>query len=965
MEYSTGKRIGASLLVLLHVWSMPVLAATSVCTTSSSLGSVFSVLDNGTITISGDTGSGGKCNVIFMSTSTVNSATVTQPGQGGTTGECAAYTTSSSSTHLSASGSTVSARTLSTYSESTSTTTVYMSVNGLQINGTTVQFNSDGSVSSGTTLAVKKVGNGYVLPGGDYASIEWQNLNSQVSGITFTGPIRTKYLGGGSCNNLSSDYTGVTFAQDDTTASDDSKKYNYIDYLNLSDQCGVKVAGPNKTTLNILGIDTLGKAKTAGTTVGLTIPSSGTCINYDYASCNAINQNHQNMTMDQLWSNMNAQHPELLQINIYNGDYTASDHSCIAAGVYVPNGSAILNDASMMVFVGELLAKNITVSQNNSGVYFFSKSTASATLTAGSYSLTPPASDPVITGGSYIYRAMQRDYLSDNTTAGTSGHLMKFALNDDTTQKSTAEWDAAALMTTTIRQSKIYTEDANGNFILLQNAPASTLTDGTQTATVTCIINPDCNNGASLAGRDASSLVGTPWRTYPILIGDSQLASNGSANAAYKGGSVLFATDDGILYSVDRDTGALNWGWIPAKIVPMTATPANLILKHPWGQISSMSLYKTGSDGKLAEHTYVTGTALGGQLHFAIEVDNYGKSLKSVVWQDYRSGQYSPGSDAWGGIAGRPYGGAAPTAQIGGTGKVAYAVNNQIVTRQIDDSTTAATTSSLAWYSSDRTSGAPVWDDSTIKVSSNLIYMGDSAIYFGGSNGRVWQTTSAGHLKSGAVNIDLSLDGKEAITFLNGATINSTSGNSLILLAQSTSRVTTLKYLNGAWTYNWYTSVGVSSPTTVAYIPSGSNAYISAPSDISDGAVYLYYTTKDSSGCSVKGYEFGPISLLDGTSMLSSVKVGASSSLSSYIGPGEAVGGIVAEWYSSTAKKLYDGVLAATAGTPGGSGSSSSSSSGSTSSTASLSTDAQTLFLGQQQATTTTRVNWRELTNFF
>lgn len=794
--------------------------------------------------------------------------------------------------------------------------------------------------SGGKTITINKTGKVFTIPGGYYGDISIGNGAS----IKFSGPVSFKKLSMSGCNGA-----GVTLAPDNGKVQ---PAKTFIDEFDWPSQCNMYV-GTSVTTLNVLGKNT-----SSGSVSGLYINAGPTCVNY--SNCGVVT-----------YDNMNAQHPELLLVNLYNGDFSPQAGVYMSAGLYVAAGNAKLNSGTL-AFVGEMLISgsveaNTTtgVSLQNNNTYLFYKSTASTTLQTGSYSLTPPASDSIITGGSFVYRAMQRDYLSDNTTAGTSGHLMKFALKDDTTQESTATWDAAALMTTADRQSKIYTEDANGNFLQLQNAPASTLTDGTQTAKVACIINPNCENGANLAGRDSTSLVGTPWRTYPILIGDSQLASDGSANAAYKGGSVLFATDDGILYSVDRDTGALNWGWIPAKVVPMTATPANLILKHPWGQISSMSLYKTGSDGKLAEHTYVTGTALGGQLHFTIEVDNYGKSLKSVVWQDYRSGKYSPGSDAWGGIAGRPYGGAAPTAQVGGTGKVAYVVGNQLVTRQIDNtSTTVPTAYSFIWYSDDHTSGAPYWDESTMRVSSNLIYMGDSAIYFGGSNGRVWQATSLGHLKSGAVNIDLSLDGKEAITFLNGATTTSTGGNSLILLAQSTSRVTTLKYLNNVWSYNWYISVGAATGTN-PYIPSANNAYISAPSDISNGSVYLYYTTKDSTGCDVKGYEFGPISLENGSSKLSSLAVGTTTSMSSYIGPGEAVGGIVAEWYSSTAKKLYVGVLAATAGTPGGGSSSSSGSSSTGTSTASLSTNAQTLFLGQNATSTTTRVNWRELTNFF
>ncbi|MBK9217706.1 MAG: hypothetical protein IPL70_04325 [Uliginosibacterium sp.] len=74
---------------------------------------------------------------------------------------------------------------------------------------------------------------------------------------------------------------------------------------------------------------------------------------------------------------MDAQHPERLQINVYNGSYKASDSTYIAAGIYVPNGDVYLTTASKFVIVGEVLAKNITMTQNNDGVHFFGKSTSS------------------------------------------------------------------------------------------------------------------------------------------------------------------------------------------------------------------------------------------------------------------------------------------------------------------------------------------------------------------------------------------------------------------------------------------------------------------------------------------------------------------------------------------------------------------------------------------------------------
>lgn len=950
MENSTTKRIGSFLLALFYVWSLPALASTATCTTTSSTDSVLSVIDDGTITI----GAGG-CNVQFYGVSTVGTkaGNYTEPEAG----SCNEYASDGSVVStISSSGVSQSARTLDDWEESTSDFAMqvantsqlaygtYSASSGYMSYTGSINTNSNGSYTltvNGTSVVVTRSGSSsytYTLPGGNYGYIEVDNGTS----VAFTGPVRIKKL-------VVSNNGSVTFAPDNSSATPSK---TWIDEFNLSSATRVILSGTTLTTLNILG-----KNSVTGTVSGFSIGSQ-VCINYTKSGSTT---NECDSSSTKTYAEMAAQHAELLAINIYNGDLTTQGSFAIAANIYVANGAANFSNGTPVTIVGEVLAQSISL-QNNAGTQLFYSDTSSTSLVAGSYSLTPPASDSVITTGSHIYRAMQRDYEEDNATAGTSGHLMRFALKSDTTQETTADWDAATLMTTADREAKIYT-DSDNKFVLLTQADGSILTDGTNTATVTCIINPDCNSGANLAGRDPDSLVGTPWRTYPILVGDAELNSSGSTNAGYKAGSVLFATDDGILYSVDRDKGTLNWGWIPAQIVPLTAAPANLILKHPWGQISTISLYETDDDGSLTEHTYVMGTALGGQLHFTIETDNYGQSLKSIVWEDYRSGLYSPGSDSWGGITGRPYGGAAPAAQVNGTGKVAYVVNNQLVTRQVNDSKTSPDTYSFAWHSSDRTSGAPAWDST--QVSSNLIYMGDSAIYFGGSNGRVWQSTSEGHLKSGAVNIDLDLDGTEAITFLNGATTSSTSGNGLYLLAQSTSRVTTLKYINSTWAYNWYTSVGASSSSTVPYIPSDNSAYISAPSDISNSSVYLYYTTTDSTGCDIEGYEFGPISLADGSSKLSSLTVGSSSSLSSYIGPGEAVGGIVAEWYSSSAGTLYYGVLAATAGTPSSSGSSDSSSSGSSGTSATLTTDAQTLFLGQDGSSSTARVNWRELTNFF
>ena len=388
---------------------------------------------------------------------------------------------------------------------------------------------------------------------------------------------------------------------------------------------------------------------------------------------------------------MNSQDPSRLQINVYNGSFVASDQMSIAAGIYVPNGNFKVTGASGTTIVGEVLAKNVISTQNNDGSKFFGKSTSTGSLQNKYYSLTPPISDRSIKTGDYIFRATQRDYQADGTTKGSSGHLMAFAMKADSSHDETPAWDAADPAIMTNRAAVIQTEvsgwaTAASDFEVLGAAYG-------------CIVDPrssDCR--ATDDPRDPASLVGVPWRTAPIIVGDS----------------VLFATDDGILYSVNKGTGRLNWGWIPRQILARTTETGarvQMALKHSWGQIGSMTV--VAADG-LSKQVYVTGSALGGQLHFSIEVAEDGSRLKNVAWIDYQAGAYSPGSlttnfdgsadNRWPGREGRPYGGAAPVGSfVDGSLKVAYITGDKLFIRNVDGSDSAPVGKSLV------VSGAVGW----------------------------------------------------------------------------------------------------------------------------------------------------------------------------------------------------------------------------------------------------------------
>ncbi|MBK9217705.1 MAG: hypothetical protein IPL70_04320 [Uliginosibacterium sp.] len=471
-------------------------------------------------------------------------------------------------------------------------------------------------------------------------------------------------------------------------------------------------------------------------------------------------------------------------------------------------------------------------------------------------------SDRKISGGSLVYRATQRDYRADGKTKGTSGHLMAYVLNADSSHGETPLWDAADPAKMQNRAALIQTESATWASTDADFAPL-----GSEHA---CVIDPTKDKKKCFASndpRDPDSLVGVPWRTEPILVGES----------------VLFATDDGILYSVNKTTGVLQWGWIPGKILEMTQTAnarVDMAIKHPWGQIAAFRVAST--DGK-SEQVYITGAALGGQLHFAIEVGANGDTLKKLAWMDYQAGKYAPGSlvtnfdgtagNSWGGdgggMQGRPYGGAAPVPSlVEGAQKVAYLKGSKLFVRNVDGSGADPKDGKPFDPPQDGTllgTGTPP----AITPTSNLLYLDDDRIYFGAGDGKVYQSNAAGGLASGGVSgVNL---GADPVWHVNGAYGTSSVGSALMLTAQTERRLNVLKFAEDVWSLSWWTGVtakgaGESSDGAVEKIGVG-GAKMTAPASIMNGKVVLYYTKMDSD-CGPTAYMFGPLSLDSGAAAL-------------------------------------------------------------------------------------------------
>lgn len=792
-------------------------------------------------------------------------------------------------------------------------------------------------ISDGRQGSIRKDPSSYTvtLPGGDYGDITIQSNTKLV----FLGPVRLNKF---SCASKGS----VTFA----------KGKNYINTFSHQAECNIYVeSAASSSEPVILNINGAAGQDTE-------FKGGATCINFIPAAGKTCGEKRPSEVV------MGSQNSSALEINLLNGNLSFQNNTSVAANFWVQSGTTTLGSGPFTLVGSIVSSGNISLQNNESNFYF--KAKPSTVTDSSSYSLAPPAVDTATKTGSVIYRTMQRDYQDDGSKA-KSGHLKAFKLKSDSTQEATALWDAAQKQDVSDRQSRIYTQTGNasysgasGDFELLTNTTSSAFSGvvGTETLTssAAAILNPTTLSADKLGGRYKNSLIGTPWRTAPIIVGKS----------------VLFATDDGILYSVKAGEesdggGRLNWGWIPRQLLPHTAKYSSMAEKHPWGQISAITETTKLANGYQTQ-TYIVGTAMGGQLHFAVKVSADGDALEGVSWIDYQDAKFSPGSGplgseaagirsvggAWpGGIAGGPSGGAAPTPAVGGTSlgatKVAYvygtkAEGMKLMVRFLDGTKndTQYPAQAVAFRSATTSEGAastaPV-----VSISSNLLYLNDGAIYFGTDSGRVQSSDSAGKLA--VMPGDRNLLVTDAILNINGAPISSGSGNGVALTAQTARRLIVLKLVGGTWTAPvWWTGLnaaGAAESSSEAVpkivVGSGYKAEITAAPTITNGKVVMYVTkTKTgSTSCDteVNGYAFGPLDLLTGASAATDARFRITENiptdLMNLIGAGEAVGG------SGTVFEGKSGVLTGTSKDTG--------------------------LIAPGSNTIKQRLNWRELTNFF
>ncbi|WP_157288344.1 hypothetical protein [Uliginosibacterium gangwonense] len=979
----TKQALALGLALCFTAAGVAIAAECTVGTDGSTLPGVFTVMKNGTISFV-NSAEHDTCNAQIFNSNLIgtdsthlvmggNACQATMPAKDslGNTSVDANGNIVTETVDAKASTATGSKRTLDTYVSSSSST----------------------NVDSGSSL-MKNMGSGvYSLPAGEYGTVYVPN----DSMLIFTGAVKIKYLSFGACNSNASTKRGVTFAD---------SSVNYIDYVGHAASCDIDVAtGSGTAVLNILGVspnswDSSGFSLSSNSCLNMSATGCQKMLGGDYSTWRA-NSGKSRSIYNEQYTVMNAEHPERLQINLYKGNFYTQGAMAMAAGIYVDNGDFKPASATPATIIGEVLATNIYTQNNAQNFYFYkasqmegNKTTVKAGYVYSSYSLAMTAVTPTMhvdncqatvssnviqTTDGYAYVATQRDgtTASDGTqTAGISGDLVAYHIMSNGTY-GTQAWSAATQLVAmksgkvtvngesrgdTWRRAHMYTNDNTTNITTIAGSTWAK-------PYVERILNPSVEE---LGSRASDSVFGRPWRTAPVIFGKS----------------IIFVSEDGFLYSIDRETGGFNWGWMPydigQKIQPISTTAtaaakkaaADAIMNaHPWGQISTVEI-----DGKY----YITGSALGGALHFSIQTNADGDALATssgIAFYDYRSGKNSPGgayADIAAGVptTGWPFGGAAPTEAVSqdNAGKVAYVVDHKLVVRNADGSGT------ISEHSLDTVLGT------SDKESSNLIYWSDSSIMVGSTGRKLYEMTADGEKLTGLDDIDLKLPSGEPVFGLNGSFISSGTANAKIVEAQTKSQVTAVKYDgvsgNPSWSYLWYARAGGSDSSdanvTVPSIPTGASITalpaILPPTKSYMETTLIPYTKEetlnvkciaDSDATTTGAYSFGPLLLATGKSALDGSMMGSSSrsSLSIRTGDGEATGISVVTYVvegSCGVTGTYIAGQAAASGWPktfynyG-------SSAGSTN--ASKPSGNETHF--EATGTAKTRLNWRELTNFF
>lgn len=394
---------------------------------------------------------------------------------------------------------------------------------------------------------------------------------------------------------------------------------------------------------------------------------------------------------------------------------------------------------------------------------------ALAQTCTGLYSLARTAVPTLAKTGDLAFVPYQQDAPSH------SGTLKAFALKSNGSTEETPTWDANNQASQTHRQARLYTNSSSAGGAL--QTLDSALTIGAE-AKVRIY-----GGAKNLVEGSWDSWYGKPGATAPVIHKDL----------------VLFATNDGFLYGLDKATGEMKWGWIPQVFVAdlqtlATSGSSTVLLNHNQTVHDQFQVVTVnGAD-------YVLGTAKGGSLHYALALSSTGQ-LSSMVWMDDR-----PGSVL-----------AAPTVL---DNQAYYAISGKLVQRSI------------------AVNDKPVETDETLSAAPVVVKdaTGETVVYIGNSLGNVQKGTYGSNGKISWSTLTTTTSSIPATAPIQHLIYTQTL-QAEYLTVQSGSRITTLKQSlpennRNPWRPIWSSAPGSSqqlnyadgraaSTNTVPALPSG------------------------------------------------------------------------------------------------------------------------------------------------
>ncbi|MBV8122528.1 MAG: hypothetical protein JO370_00420 [Paucibacter sp.] len=422
--------------------------------------------------------------------------------------------------------------------------------------------------------------------------------------------------------------------------------------------------------------------------------------------------------------------------------------------------------------------------------------------------------------------AFEYSLTTDPTPA--AGYVRAFPVSAAGLPGSQYSWDAAALMTASNRATDLYSSSASGAMQLLNTWPSTDAAAFNLTAT-TCIptyativsytINPSYSNGNSscnfLGTRLSNWFLGT-FSTQSVgrYAGppSTSALNNATGYQAFataeksRPAMLMFTNNDGFLYAVNAQTGALIWGWMPRSLLPQLQN---------YSTFQSLDLM----DGNFAIvdaqnasgvwSTYVIGSAKSGGEHFSLQLTSAGL-LSQVGYDVAVSGGTSPG-DLAGATGAVPLHQTPQTVYLSGNTYAVFVVNSGTTSTlyEVNVGTNTVTSGTLPFTSSSALS---------VESQYNRAWLGSTA-------GAVWVGSLTGNATTDATYFN------NLFTVLNPAT-NSGALSPLLyvtysenlglpyVVATSGTTMTVYTLLQAGWTPLW-----AASPTAGYLYSTSTNRY--------------------------------------------------------------------------------------------------------------------------------------------